>query len=227
MGRSKGTRSRYDFHAHTFLSDGENSPTDMWSAAERTGHRLLALTDHVALEDPTPLLRRLAEEAVAYENGPMATLVGVELSKVPPSKIAEAARRARRAGAKIVIVHGETLMEYVPPGTNHAALAAPEVDLLAHPGLLSEKDAELAHAHGKVLELSARRMHGLTNGHVASLALANRVDLAVDSDAHRFDELVPVELARRIAQGAGLRPDQVTSAIEEAPRRLLKRCAES
>jgi histidinol phosphatase-like PHP family hydrolase len=157
----------------------------------------------------------------------MITLIGVELSKVPPSKIAEAARRARRAGAKIVIVHGETLMEYVPPGTNHAALAAPEVDLLAHPGLLTEKDAELAHAHGKVLELSARRMHGLTNGHVASLALASGVDLVVDSDAHRFDELIPLELARRIAHGAGLQPKRITDAIEEAPRRLLKRCAGS
>ncbi|MCI4319732.1 MAG: histidinol phosphate phosphatase domain-containing protein [Thermoplasmata archaeon] len=227
MGRTKGARKRYDFHAHTFLSDGENSPTDMWSAAERVGHRVLALTDHVALEDPTPLLRRLAEEAGAYENGPMTTLIGVELSKVPASKIAEAARRARQAGAQIVIVHGETLMEYVPPGTNHAALAAPDVDLLAHPGLLTEKDADLAHAQGKVLELSARRMHGLTNGHVASLAVASGVDVVVDSDAHRFDELVPLELARRIAQGAGLQPDRVAAALEEAPRRLVKRCASS
>lgn len=221
------SRLRFDFHAHSFLSDGATSPTDMWSAAEQLGHRALALTDHVALEDPTPLLRRLSEEAVAFDRGPMTTLVGVELSKVPPSKIAQAARRARRAGAEIVIVHGETLMEYVPPGTNHAALAAPEVDLLAHPGLLTERDADLAHAQDKVLELSGRRMHGLTNGHVAARALAGRVDLVVDSDAHHFNELIPAPLARRIAQGAGLAPEGVVAALEDAPRKLLKRCGKS
>ncbi|MCI4351436.1 MAG: histidinol phosphate phosphatase domain-containing protein [Thermoplasmata archaeon] len=219
-----GSRTRFDFHAHTLLSDGAQSPTDMWSAAAQRGHRLLALTDHVALEDARPLLRRLQEEATAFEEGPLTTLVGVELSKVPPLRIAEAARRARRAGAEIVIVHGETLMEYVPPGTNHAALDAPEVDLLAHPGLLSERDAELAHRHGKVLELSGRRMHGLTNGIVAARAIAAGADLVVDSDAHHFEELIPSELARRIARGAGLRPQAVVDALEGAPKRLLKRC---
>jgi putative hydrolase len=220
-------RDRYDFHAHTLLSDGTTSPTDMWSAAEQQGHLVLALTDHVALEDPRPLLQRLREEATAFDGSALTTLVGVELSKVPPAKIADAARRSRQAGAEIVIVHGETLMETVPAGTNHAALEAPEVDLLAHPGLLTEEDAALAHAGGKVLELSGRRMHGLTNGHVAARALAAGADLVVNSDAHHFDELISGELARRIAAGAGLSAARVVAAIDDAPRRLLKRCGKS
>ncbi len=36
---------------------------------------------------------------------------------VAPRYIPEVARRARRAGAEIVLVHGETLAEPVPPGT--------------------------------------------------------------------------------------------------------------
>lgn len=215
---------RYDFHAHSYLTDGQLSPTDMWRHGDRLLHRALALTDHVALEDPKPLLDRLHAEARAWEGAPMTTLVGVEISMVPPRRIADAARAARRAGAEIVIVHGETVVEPVPPGTNRAAIEATEVDLLAHPGLLTEEEAALARAHETVLELSARRGHSLTNGLVAQRALEAKVDLVVDSDAHSAEQLVPFELAQRIAAGASLSPEHVRRALEEAPRRLLARC---
>lgn len=214
---------RYDFHAHTYLTDGQLSPTDMWRHADRLLHRALALTDHVALEDPKPLLDRLHAEARAWEGSPLLTVVGVEISMVPPRRIADVARAARRAGAEIVIVHGETPVEPVPAGTNRAAIEAPEVDLLAHPGLLTEAEAELAHAHETVLELSARRGHSLANGHVAQRALAAKADLVVDSDAHHADQLVSFEFARTLAAGAGLSEQGVASAIAEAPRRLLAR----
>ena len=218
---------RFDFHSHSYLTDGRLSPTDMWRHADRLLHRALALTDHIALEDPKPLLDRLHAEARAWEGGPMTTLVGVEISMVPPRRIADVARSARRAGAEIVIVHGETIVEPVPPGTNRAAIDAPEVDLLAHPGRLLADDAELARAHDTVLELSARRGHSLTNGLVAQRALAAGVDLVVDSDAHDAEQLVAFERAEKIAEGAGLAPDAVTRALREAPRRLLARCGKA
>lgn len=215
---------RYDFHSHSFLTDGRLSPTDMWRRADQLLHRALALTDHVSLEDPAPLLARLRAESAAWEGSPMTTLIGVEISMVPPRKIADVARAARRAGAEIIIVHGETLVEPVPAGTNRAALEATDVDLLAHPGRLSEAEADLARAHDTVLELSTRRGHSLTNGLVAQRALTARADVVVDSDAHDADQLVAFEFAKAVAEGAGLSPVEVQKALSDAPRRLLARC---
>ena len=224
---SDAPRLRFDFHAHTFLTDGNASATDMWVAGDRLGHRVLAITDHVALEDPKPLLDRLHAEAKAFAEGPLLTLVGVEISMVPPRHIDAAARAARRAGAEIVIVHGETLAEPVPAGTNRAAIECREVDLLAHPGLLAPADAELAHDHGTVLELSGRPGHSLTNGLVARVALAARASVVVDSDAHRTGDLLTYERATQIARGAGLAEIPLTGALATAPEALARRLGRS
>jgi len=217
-------RARFDFHSHTFLTDGTTSATDMWLHADRLGHRVLAITDHVSLDDPRPLLNRLRSEAAAFEAGPLIPLIGVEISMVPPSRIAGVARAARRAGAQIVIVHGESPVEPVPIGTNHAAIDCRDVDLLAHPGILAPEDAELARAHGTFLELSGRRGHSLANGHVARVALEAGADLVVDSDAHSPEQLMAIELARKVAIGSGLRVEAVQRALSEAPRRLAETC---
>jgi histidinol phosphatase-like PHP family hydrolase len=225
MTNPEKSRRRFDFHAHTFLTDGESSATDMWFAADQLAHQVLAITDHLALNDPVPLIDRLRQEAKAFEGSPMRTLVGVELSMLPPRRIAEAARSARRAGAEIVIVHGETLAEAVPEGTNRAAVECPDVDLLAHPGLLTPEVAELAHVHGIVLELSARKGHSLSNGHVARTAIEAGAALVVDSDAHATGDLLSLDRARQIARGAGLGPEAIARALDDGPRALLKRIA--
>ncbi|MCI4360099.1 MAG: histidinol phosphate phosphatase domain-containing protein [Thermoplasmata archaeon] len=220
-------RRRFDFHSHTFLTDGNTSATDMWSAADRLDHRLLAITDHVALDDPRALLARLHEEARAFDGGSLVTLVGVELSMVPPRHIDAAARAARKAGAEIVIVHGETLAEPVPPGTNRAAIDCREVDLLAHPGLLDPNDAALAHDHGTFLELSGRSGHSITNGHVARVALEAKAAIVVDSDAHRTADLLSLERAERIARGAGLTEIPIGDALAASPRALARKLGKS
>ena len=215
---------RSDFHSHTYLTDGSESATSLWHAAIRLGHRLLAITDHVGYEDPAPLLARLHDEARAFERAPIVTLVGVELTELPARLIAPAARRARRAGAQIVIVHGETLLSPVPEGTNRAAVTCGEVDVLAHPGFLTDRDAERARANGVALELSGKAIHGRTNGHVAAAALRAGADLVVDSDAHAADQLLRYEVARDVARGAGLSEVQARRALEAAPRRLERKC---
>lgn len=212
-----------DFHAHSFLTDGATSPTEMWNEAEALDHRALALTDHLALEDPKPLLDRLHQEAAAWEGTEFLPLVGVELTKLPARRIAETARACRRAGAEIVIVHGETIVEHVPAGTNHAAIDSGEVDVLAHPGLLSPADAALARANGVVLEISARRGHALCNGRVVRLAVEAGAELVVDSDAHAVDQLVPLEQARRIALGAGVVEAELERVLFSTPESLVRR----
>jgi len=214
---------RADFHSHSYLSDGETSATDMWSEGEALEHRALALTDHLSMEDPKPMLARLHEEAKAWEGTGFLPIVGVELTKVPARRIADAARAARRAGAEIVIVHGESIVEHVPAGTNHAAIDSGVVDVLAHPGLIDPKDAELAKAHSVVLEISGRQGHSLANGHVVRVALEAGAELVVDSDAHAPEQLIPFEQARRIALGAGVPASQLARVLGSTPSALVKR----
>ncbi len=222
--RAHPRRERYDFHSHTFLTDGRSSATDMWCEADVMGHRALAVTDHIALDDPAPLLERLRRESLAWEGEELTTLIGVEVTMIPPRKIADVVRASRRAGAEIVIVHGETPANPVPSGTNRAAVELNDVDVLAHPGFLTVEEAELAKAHDVILELSARALHMVTNGHVARTALEVGNDLVVDSDAHATDQLVSAARAREIARGAGVPEPAVARVLRETPQRLLKRC---
>jgi putative hydrolase len=222
-GSADGSRRRADFHAHSYLTDGSTSPTDMWIDAQALDHRALALTDHLALEDPAPLLDRLHQEAEAWDGSDFRPIIGVELTKVPPRRIAETARRCRKLGAEIVIVHGETIVENVPAGTNHAAIESGEVDVLAHPGLLDPRDAALAHDQNVALEISARRGHSLANGLVARLALEAGAALVVDSDAHSPEQLVPLAQARRIAQGAGVPESELDRVLFRTPTEIIQR----
>jgi histidinol phosphatase-like PHP family hydrolase len=199
----------------------------MWREADVLGHQALAVTDHVALEDPRPLLDRLRAEALAWEGEELTTLIGVEVTMIPPRRIAAVVRAARRAGAEIVIVHGETPANPVPPGTNRVAVELNDVDVLAHPGFLTTEEAELAKAHDVILELSARSLHMVTNGHVARTAFEVGNDLVVDSDAHATDQLVTALRAREVARGAGVPESSVARVLRETPRRLLKRCGKA
>ena len=89
-------------------------------------------------------LRRECEVVDRYWQ--IRALPGVEMTHVPPRPSREVARRARAAGAAVVEVHGETVVEPVEPGTNRAAIDCDEVDVLAHPGLLTAEDAARAAA---------------------------------------------------------------------------------
>ena len=85
---------------------------------------------------------------LAAEYWGIKALVGVELTHVPAGAIGTLARRARTYGAEIVVVHGETIVEPVEAGTNRAAVNCPEVDILAHPGLITPEEAAAAKKNG-------------------------------------------------------------------------------
>lgn len=153
----------------------------------------------------------------------MIALPGVELTHVPAGAIADAAARAKDLGARIVIVHGETPVEPVEPGTNRAAILSPHVDVLAHPGLLTIEDAELAAERPTYLEISARKGHSLTNGHVAALALKAGAPMVVDSDAHAPNDLLTEVFAKTVARGAGITPEQLRAVLQGNPIALLER----
>ncbi len=214
----------YDFHTHTFLSDGVLSPVELVRRAVVNGYTAIAVTDHVGLGDQERVLEILVRECeLASREMGIIAIPGVELTHLPPQNIAEAAAKARSLGARIVIVHGETIKEPVQQGTNLAALECPDVDILAHPGMLSPAEARLAADRGVYLELTARAGHSLTNGHVARLAAAAGAALVVDSDAHQPEDLLTETMARSIALGAGIVPKDADAILRSNPEMIINR----
>jgi putative hydrolase len=214
----------YDFHTHSSLSDGALSPVELVRRALACDYRSVAITDHVGIG----YLDRLVDEvvsdcAVARAHWPILAIPGVELTHLPPAAIADAAAKAKQRGAWLVVVHGETVVEPVEQGTNRAALECPDVDILAHPGLITLEEAEIAAASGVFLELSARRGHSLTNGHVARMARLTGAKLLVNSDAHTESDLLTPSLARQVVCGAGLEEGGADDILVTNPQSLLKR----
>ncbi|MAG36531.1 MAG: PHP domain-containing protein [Dehalococcoidia bacterium] len=214
----------YDFHTHSFLSDGVFSPIELIRRVHVLGYQSIAITDHVGSGGIEQLLASLAADcAEAERHWGIRCLPGVELTHLPPEAIANAAARARRAGAAIVVVHGESITEPVVVGTNRAAVVCPDVDILGHPGLITAEDVQLAREHGVYLEVSAKPGHGLTNGHVARLARHIGAPLIVNSDGHRPGDYLTSSMARNVALGAGLPETELTDLLQDEPQRLLER----
>jgi len=213
----------YDFHTHSTLSDGALSPLELVRRALVAGYAAIAVTDHAGPGYLERLLREVERDCrTAAQEWGIVALPGVELTHVPPGAIGEAAAAARRAGALVVVVHGETVDEPVAPGTNRAAIACGEVDILAHPGLITWEDARLAAQKGVFLELSAKPAHAVANGHVARMAKLAGARLIVSSDNHALDFLTP-ERIRHIVLGAGLTEEDVEEIAQRNPRLLLER----
>ena len=124
----------YDFHTHTFLSDGVASPIELIRRALLTGYRVMAITDHVGPGNLEWVLKTLIKECeMASQRWDILALPGVEITYVPKEDIDLVANEARRMGARVVNVHGETIVEPVEPGVNLAAVSSKSVDILAHP----------------------------------------------------------------------------------------------
>ncbi|OGO05754.1 MAG: PHP domain-containing protein [Chloroflexi bacterium RBG_13_54_9] len=214
----------YDFHTHTFHSDGSLSPIELIRRAVAEGYSTIALTDHVGIGYLDRLIHGIvADCALAQEYWNITAIPGVELTHLPVQAIDETAKRAKELGAKLVVVHGETITEPVEKGTNRAAVQSSHVDILAHPGLLSLDEAEMAAAQGVFLEISARRGHSLTNGHVTKLARLAGAKLLLNTDAHDGRDLLTPALARAIAQGAGLEEKEIEEVLIGNPHTLLRR----
>lgn len=213
-----------DFHTHTYLSDGVLSPIELIRFAMVKGYGVIAVTDHVSAATMERVLKEVkADCKLAEEYWGLTAIAGVELTNIPAGSVSSLARKARELGAEIVVVHGETIAEPVEPGTNLAAVSTPEVDILAHPGLLTEEEAEFARKNGVYLELSSKKGHSLTNGHVAKIAARYGVPLLINSDTHEPADLHTKEYLWKVAAGVGLTTDEITRVIRENPQALLRR----
>ncbi len=198
-----------DLHTHTFLSDGALAPAELVRRAEHAGYRAIGMTDHADASNLDELISKIVQ--FARETQPFVKIriiPGVELTHVPPGQVAGLVRRARQLGARLVLLHGESVCEPVALGTNRAGIEA-GVDILAHPGLISEEEVGLAAANGVHLEISARFSHGLGNGRVVAMARDAGAPLVINSDAHAPADILTPNFREKVAFGSGLTAEEM------------------
>lgn len=197
-----------DLHTHSLFSDGVLVPSELVRRAVMKGYEVIAITDHADasnLDFTIPRVTAACREL--SKRWKIKALPGIELTHIPPETFGELTRKARSLGAVVVVAHGETLVEPVHPGTNRAAIEA-QVDILAHPGMITKAEAALAARNGVYLEITTRKGHSLSNGHVARVAVASGAKLVIDTDTHEPGDLVTAEFARVVLAGAGLSVQQ-------------------
>jgi putative hydrolase len=193
-----------DLHTHSFFSDGELIPSELIRRAEAIGYKAIAITDHVDASNIDLVVPKIVQAIRKLrEYLSIEALPGAEITHAPPQTIPDLVKEARQLGAKIVVVHGETLVEPVRPGTNRAAIEA-GADILAHPGLISEEDLLFAKEQGVTLEITARKGHSLSNGYVAKEAVRLGVRLCINTDSHSPSDLITKEFASKILLGSGI-----------------------
>jgi putative hydrolase len=211
-----------DLHTHSLFSDGVLVPSELVRRAVMKGYKVIAITDHGDASNLDFIIPRV--KTVCRELGKrwkIQALPGIELTHIPPDTFKALTKKARMLGAKIVVAHGETLVEPVHPGTNRAAIEA-KVDILAHPGLITGEEAELAAKNGVCLEITTRKGHSLSNGHVARMADAAGAKLVIDTDSHEPGDLVTEEFARTVLLGAGIASKQIAGIFQNS-RDLVQR----
>jgi len=214
----------HDFHTHSLHSDGILLPVELIRYAVVNGYKAIAVADHVGPGNMSDVLRQVARDCESCSRyWGIVAIPAVELTHVPAATIPELARKAKAEGARIVVVHGETIVEPVEPGTNLAAVQCRDVDILAHPGLITSEEARLAAENGVFLELSARKGHSFTNGHVWKVGRAVGARFLLNSDAHGPDDVLTAEFARRVAKGAGLDEQEIDEVLLHNPSELLAR----
>ncbi|MDI9624755.1 MAG: histidinol phosphate phosphatase domain-containing protein [Methanothermobacter sp.] len=214
---------RIDLHTHSLLSDGELLPSEIARRACVLGHKAVAITDHIDASNINTIEYLIDAVSDVNENWNIQVIPGAEITHAPIEIIDKLASKARQLGAEIIVVHGETLVEPVISGTNRAALESPEVDILAHPGLIGYEEAEMAKDNNIALEITARSGHCLANGHVASVAMEVGAPLVINTDTHHPNDLIDYNMAYQIGLGAGLPEKELKKILEDNPQSILKK----
>ena len=205
-----------DLHTHTLFSDGDLLPAELVRRAEEIGYEAIALTDHADSSNLDWIVPRLVQVCRDLNrHRPIRAVPGIELTHLPPEMIAAMVKEARGLGAQIVVVHGETVVEPVPPGTNREAIEA-GADILAHPGLITEEEVLRAKEKNVLLEITARKGHSLGNGHVARLAKKIGARLVLNTDTHTPNNLITRNFALKVVMGAGLEAEDLERMLENS-----------
>lgn len=210
-----------DLHTHSILSDGELLPAELARRFEERGFKAIAITDHVDLSNIKNVVSSIVDFARSWPRKRIKVIPGVELTHLPVEQFKSAVAYCRDNGIRLVIAHGSTLVEPVVEGSARAAILA-GVDILAHPGLVSDEDVKLAAKKGVFLELSARKGHCLGNGHVARLAVKHGALLCINSDSHSPSDIPTPGFLKEVGSGAGLSSTEIAGIYKNINSLLVK-----
>lgn len=204
----------YDLHTHTTFSDGVLIPAESARRAEVIGYSGIAITDHADDSNFKFIIEKQKEFQLRFNKASdFKVIIGVEFTHVKPVLLEKVIFEARNFGADIVVVHGETIVEPVKEGTNRAAIEAC-ADILAHPGLITEEDAKLAAKNGVALEITTRKGHSYTNGHVYNLAKRFGANLVLNNDFHAPGDNLSIEMLVEVLKGIGINERDISVIFE-------------
>jgi len=211
-----------DLHAHTIFSDGELIPVELIRRAIAAGYEAIAITDHMDQSNVDFIIPRIVKAVEAVKDYvPIKVIPGAEITHVPPPLIPDLVREARKLGARLVVVHGETIVEPVAEGTNMAAIEA-GADIISHPGLISREALLYAKEKGVALEITSRKGHSLSNGYIAKHAMNLGASLVINTDAHSPSDLITKDFARQVLLSSGIEDGHV-GLIFQNSRLLVER----
>ena len=210
----------YDLHCHSLLSDGVLLPSEVAVRYLALGYKTIAITDHSDYSNIETNIKAILEFARHWpKSAKIKVLPGIELTHLPLEQFSPLAKYARSKGIKIIVGHGETTAEPVLKGTNLAALEA-DIDILAHPGLITDAEVTLARKKGIFLEVTARRGHRNANSHVVKKARKCAARLIINSDSHQPEDILSPKLLVKFAYNAGLGMGEIGKIYREVAKFL-------
>ncbi|MDD5155777.1 MAG: histidinol phosphate phosphatase domain-containing protein [Candidatus Omnitrophica bacterium] len=199
----------YDLHIHSLLSDGVLLPSGIAVRYMALGFKAIAITDHCDYSNVKANTAAILEFTAHWPNNSgIKVLPGIELTHLPVEQFSPLTKYCRRQGIKVIVAHGQTLAEPVIKNTNRAALEA-DIDILAHPGLISDEDARLAKKNNIFLEVTCRRGHKVTNVHVIEKALKAGAKLILNTDSHTPEDIISPQEMVKTARHSGLSISQI------------------
>ncbi len=213
----------YNLHAHTFLSDGDLLPSEVAVRYLDKGYKVIAITDHADYSNIKQTARAIVEFCKRWPKlSGIKVLPGVELTHLPPEQFKPLANLARKEGIKIIIAHGETPVEPVVKDTNCMSLMA-DIDILAHPGLISDTDTKLAQTRGVFLEITSRRGHSETNAHIVKQARKFGAKLILNNDSHTPEDIITPDELIKVGLDCGLTQNEIDKIYEDTKEFLTKK----
>jgi len=232
-----------DLHMHTTATDGRDDIETMAAAAQRMGHRYIAITDHskaLAMANGLDEARALEHAArVRAFNGRfdgLTLLAGIECDILADGRMDLADDCLAQLDIVVASVHSHFAQEEAQMTDRLLrALENPWVDVLGHPTgrmLLKRDGVKLdiervtaaAVQHGVALELNSQPYRLDLNDAHARLAKERGARFMISTDAHSVAALGNHRWGVRMARRAWLGPDDVLNTRElDAFRPLLRR----
>jgi len=213
----------YNLHTHTLLSDGALLPSEVAVRYLSLGYKAIAITDHVDYCNIKSTVAAILNFTRHWpKSSGIKVLPGIELTHLPLEQFKPLSNYARKAGIKIIIAHGETLVEPVIKGTNRAALEA-DIDILAHPGLISDADVKLAKKKNIFLELTGRRGHRDANEYVGERAIKFGAKLILNNDSHEPEDIISPQSLTEVGINSGLSRKQIDKIYQDVTRFLKQK----